>query len=199
MRNYTDENRGILQKPDKARQLLLFDGMELEGQCGVKNVTPTDVDAYIQLQVKDAFIFIESKLRGSEIARGQKLALTSLVDGLCDAKKNAILLHVEHDIEDGDVHCSETIVKECYWEHKWYPQNAEQKCIDFIKKYIEYISKNAPLFVVLDKDTGKTLNSPSQKFLISDDGTLLKFEYNYEKVQKEGKYIINIQGKEIEY
>lgn len=64
MKHYSDENRGTLQNEQYAKQLISFEGMKYDGRNGYKNVTPTDVDGFMQLDVENCFIFFELKRYG---------------------------------------------------------------------------------------------------------------------------------------
>ena len=66
------EERGVYRHPARARQLLLFDGM----QYG--NITPTDIDATIEYKDR-ARIFVEVKGKSKDVPTGQRLLLQRFV------------------------------------------------------------------------------------------------------------------------
>ena len=86
----------IIREPEKAKQLVCFDGLLLEGRNGYRNVWPTDIDGYIQLDVANLFILIELKYKGG-MKYGQSSALTRLADAVGE---NCYVLLDEHDVAD---------------------------------------------------------------------------------------------------
>ena len=86
----------IIREPAKAKQLVCFDGLYLTGRNGYKNVWPTDIDGFIQLDVENLFIFLELKYKGG-MKYGQSNALTKLADAIGE---NAYVLLCEHDVKD---------------------------------------------------------------------------------------------------
>ena len=86
----------IIKEPEKAKQLVCFDGLTLQGRHGYNNVWPTDIDGYIQLDVENLFIFLELKFKGG-MKYGQDKALTRLADAIGE---NAYVLLAEHDVAD---------------------------------------------------------------------------------------------------
>lgn len=86
----------IIREPAKAKQLVCFDGLYLEGRNGFRNVCPTDIDGYIQLDVENLFLFLELKYIGG-MKHGQSSALTKLADAIGE---NAYVLLAEHDVKD---------------------------------------------------------------------------------------------------
>ena len=87
----------IIKEPQKAKQLVCFDGLYLEGRNGHMNVWPTDIDGFIQLDFENLFIFLELKFGNSTMKYGQQKALTSLADAIGE---NAYVLLVEHNIKN---------------------------------------------------------------------------------------------------
>ena len=86
----------IIREPEKAKQLVCFDGLLLEGRNGYRNVWPTDIDGYIQLDVENLFVLIELKYKGG-MKYGQASALTRLADAVGE---NCYVLLAEHDVSD---------------------------------------------------------------------------------------------------
>lgn len=107
--------RGHIQYFQRAKQVVKFDGL----QYG--NITPTDVDGLIEIH-NIGFAFFELKLRGAELPTGQKTALTRIVDGLYQAKKEAVLFVAYHDVEDAHkpIIAKDAECVRMYYEHKWY-------------------------------------------------------------------------------
>lgn len=81
MKYYSDANRGTFQNEQFAKQLVSFEGMKYKGRMGYNNVTPTDIDGFIQLDVWNCFIFFELKKYGVP-PDGQGCALSNLVDAV---------------------------------------------------------------------------------------------------------------------
>ena len=85
------EERGVYRHPARARQLLLFDGM----QYG--NITPTDIDATIEYKDR-ARIFVEVKGKSKDVPTGQRLLLQRFVDDFRASGKDAIAIIAEHTL-----------------------------------------------------------------------------------------------------
>ena len=69
---YDDDNRGSIQFPDRARQLIDFSGLRYN------KITPTDIDGFIEYH-DEAIVFMEFKYGNAELPYGQKLALERLL------------------------------------------------------------------------------------------------------------------------
>mgnify|MGYP000009378991 FL=1 len=107
------KERGVYRHPARARQLLLFDGM----QYG--NITPTDIDATIEYKDR-ARIFVEVKGKSKDVPTGQRLLLQRFVDDFRASGKDAIAIIAEHGVEDAnqDVHLKDCSVREIYYKRK---------------------------------------------------------------------------------
>ena len=112
---YDDANRGKIQYRDRARQIVDFSDIRY------KNITPTDIDGFFEKGNK-AFVFYEYKLSGVDIPKGQKLALTRLVDVLSSAGKAAVLFICRHEVStpDEDIDAANSIVEKIYWNNRWH-------------------------------------------------------------------------------
>ena len=113
---------GEIEHPRRFRQKVLFSGMRY------KNVTPTDIDGFIEIRNK-AYIFFELKHKSKECELGQKLALERLVDII---PLPAIAIIAEHDTDktaDG-IMARMAIVREYRlkrsWEKPTWPINLDQ-------------------------------------------------------------------------
>lgn len=138
MLHYTDADRGTFQNLEYARQLVSFDGMRYEGRCGLENVTPTDIDGYIQLDLHNIFIIFELKHIGIP-SDGQKNALVKMVDALRhDKKNNAVLFIAEHNT-DGMIIAKDAIVTKAYWRGRWFDGVNGLTLDASIRKYIQFI------------------------------------------------------------
>lgn len=112
---YSDDNRGVIQHRQRAKQILDFSELKFD------KITPTDIDGFIEWHDKAA-VFFEVKYGDAEMPKGQKLALQRTADNFQAAGKNTIILVCRHDIEDcsQDVNVGKTIVKGLYLFGKWY-------------------------------------------------------------------------------
>ena len=117
---YTNENRGIIQNRERARQIIDFSGIRYG------NITPTDMDGRFEKQ-NEAFVFFEMKYGDAEMPRGQKIAFERLVDNLTNAGKKAVLFLCRHYVEDAnkDVNALETTVDSIYWNGEWHRSKGE--------------------------------------------------------------------------
>lgn len=108
--NYTDENRGLIQYRERAKQLIQWGSVRLP-----KNITPSDIDGLIEYHDK-IFIFYEVKGEGVDMPRGQEVALKRTVDALSEARKYAILFVCEHGVPnpEDDIDGADTIVRSVY-------------------------------------------------------------------------------------
>lgn len=141
MNNYTEDSRGKYQCPEYARQIILFDGFLLEGSTGITNVSPTDIDGYIQLDVGNIFIFFELKYAG-DIPTGQKRALEKLCDAVNAGGGHAIVFHAIHGQETGEIMARDAIVANVYYCGKWKPYPKKCDLLTATKNYINFIRKN---------------------------------------------------------
>ena len=85
----------IIKSQENAKQLVCFDGLYLTGRTGRKNVWPTDIDGFIQLDAENLFIFLELKYKG-DMKTGQSTALTRLADAIGE---NSYVLLAVHDTQ----------------------------------------------------------------------------------------------------
>lgn len=143
MTNYEEENRGTYQNRDFARQIVSFEGMKFVGSTGVENVTPTDVDGFIQLDNENAFIFFEIKHGEATVPTGQAKALMRTVDAIARGGGNAILFIATHNCESEDVIAGETIVDRYYTDNSWTRRGSYEvtlkQCVD---NYINILHRN---------------------------------------------------------
>ena len=81
--------RSFIYSPARAAQIRDFQGMRFG------NITPTDIDAVIDFGGK-AYVFIETKVRGTPLPLGQRLLLERLCDDLNSEHVEALVLIAEH-------------------------------------------------------------------------------------------------------
>lgn len=151
MFEYTDSNRGKFQNEEFAKQLVSFDGMVYQGRNGVKNVSPTDIDGYIQLDDGHINIIFELKHKGGVLPKGQRDALTKLIDDLnCSTVATNILIVAEHNNDVGSkIIAKDATVKEYYFNGEWsqskYPQwetsNQLETLGEFVQSFAKYYSE----------------------------------------------------------
>lgn len=139
MTNYEEESRGTYQNREYARQIVSFEGLRFVGSTGIANVTPTDIDGFIQLDNQDAFIFFELKHGEPRLPSGQAKAMTRLVDALNEAGKNSILFIAWHNSDkDEDVIAADAIVDRFYAKKEWKhsPENIQVSLHTCISNYL---------------------------------------------------------------
>lgn len=106
--------RGEIHNRERAKQLRDFSGL-LYG-----NITATDLDGLIEYKNK-GYVFIETKLQGTLLDFGQKLALERITDDLTRSNKPAICIVSDHNINDPtrDIDVAKTIVREYRLRGRW--------------------------------------------------------------------------------
>ena len=131
---YTNENRGIIQYKDRLRQIIDFSKIRFG------NITPTDIDGLIEYRNK-AYILYEFKLNGTDIPRGQSLALERMVDDFIKAGKEAVLFLCYHDVENAeeDIIAGNSIVAKFYWHGAWHEARAIT-VKEYSEKFIQWIN-----------------------------------------------------------
>jgi len=125
--------RGEIKNLSQARQVPLFSGIK------IGNITPTDIDLFMDYH-NELFIFAEVKLKGTEIARGQKLAIKRLCDNceMSGKDKKSIAFIAEHScFPPSDIDMANAIVTEYRYNFKWRrPESASLLLVDAINNFI---------------------------------------------------------------
>lgn len=107
----------VFKNPDRARQLLLFDGLEYDN-----NVAPMDLDGLIEYHDKK-YVLIEAKLNNTPVPYGEKTALERMVNDFDKAGKEAIAIIADHKVFNTkeDVHMRDCLIRELYHskEKRW--------------------------------------------------------------------------------
>jgi len=88
------DDRGLIQHLDRFRQPLDLTGLRWD------NITPTDIDLFIEYKNK-GYIIGEIKKTGNEMPLGQQIAFDRLTKDL-NTLKPTLFFMVYHDIEDCD-------------------------------------------------------------------------------------------------
>ena len=142
MQNYDNKPRGVPQSIEWLKQPILFDGMVFPGRSGYMNVSPTDIDGLIQLDIIDCFILFELKYKGDP-SNGQAHAFESLVDAVSAGGKNAVLFIAEHNAKQNEViYAKDSIVKEIYYEGRWVKQTKSTTLYERINNFITYLKED---------------------------------------------------------
>ena len=137
-----DENsRGKIMYEDRARQLINFSGIN------INTITPTDIDGLLtdfdgMIEYHNKFyIWLEIKLKGTELHKGQMLALERLCDDLQRSGKQTLVIVSDHEEYDvlKQIDAANTVVRQYRSNYKWLrPENiiTTIKVINqFLKQY----------------------------------------------------------------
>ena len=123
------------------KQPISFEGMVFQGRYGTMNVSPTDIDGLIQLDIVDCFILFELKYKGSS-SYGQAHAFASLVDAISAGGKNAVLFIAEHNAKQNEIiYAKDSIVKQIYFEGNWVKQMKTTTLYERINNFITYLKE----------------------------------------------------------
>ena len=133
-------SHSVFKNPDRARQLLLFDGLEYDSK-----VAPMDLDGLIEYHNKKR-VLLEVKLNNTPVPNGERIALERMVNDFALAGKEALAIIADHKVFNPkeDVHVRECIVRELYHskEKKWRPPRHRTTVADALQGFIYgFISK----------------------------------------------------------
>lgn len=134
------KERGVIHNEGRAKQLILFDGLEYG------NISPTDMDGVIDYRNK-FWIIYEAKCTGAPFPTGQRLTMEHFIDMADDAKRYGIALVADHNVADVTKSVSLMACK-VRWiytteEKKWREPETEMTVKEISDKYYE-LYKNAP-------------------------------------------------------
>lgn len=120
--------------------------MLFKGRNEILNVSPTDIDGYIQLDKNNIFIFFELKHHG-EPSCGQKTALTAMVDTLRRGRGNAVLIIAKHNTPANQmIMARDAVVTRTYYDGKWSEYHSgKYKLKETINNYISRIGVRAEI------------------------------------------------------
>lgn len=132
--NYNE--RGKIENRNIARQIIDFSGI----QYG--KITPTDIDGLIEYHDK-AIVLLEFKYDGSQVPKGQKLALERMCDCFRRENKEAAVLVCEHYVKDWheDIIARNAIVREVYYKGRWY-NDGKSTVKEKIDRFIQFVDHN---------------------------------------------------------
>lgn len=132
---YDDDNRGKIQDPEHAKQLIDFSGIKYG------KITPTDIDGNIEYHNK-AFIFYEYKYGNAEMPKGQRKALIRLVDRLNESDAEAALLICQHNTKAPEmINGAEARVRFIYYRGKWYSENLRRNVRQVSDAFIKMVDE----------------------------------------------------------
>lgn len=140
MREYDDATRGMFQNIEAAKQIVSFDGMKFTGKQGYKNVTPTDIDGFIQLDNENTFIFFELKYSGG-MPRGQAHAYEKLCDAIEKGGASCAVFLAEHDIKNGTIMAKDAIVTFVYFDGSWKHDKRLRTLGESIDSYLNWLKE----------------------------------------------------------
>ena len=130
-----DQIRGVIKNLKRYKQLLSFEGLKFE-----RNITPTDLDAIIDFASKE-WVLIEYKTEGNPVLRGQRIAISSLLEHQAKSGIKALGIiathnYPSHEIIDG----AQCLVIEVWTQRKGWQQPRQQRTvretIDFWRDWI---------------------------------------------------------------
>ena len=128
-----------IQKRDRAKQLVSFEGMEVG-----ENMWPTDIDAIIEWK-DSAWIMYEVKHGKAPFPTGQRLVLERFVHDEWKAGKPAVAVVVEHQVDDPeeDVRLAQCPVRLVYWggEFVWREPYRPMKAGELNGEYIRFVER----------------------------------------------------------
>jgi len=111
---YPERRRGAIAHPDRARQLINFEGLNFG------TITPTDLDGLIDYH-NQQFAFLEIKSAGVPLLYGQQTAFERIVDRIEMSGARAALFFAHHTVRDCDqqIDAARTLVIAFYESRRW--------------------------------------------------------------------------------
>lgn len=119
------------QYRERAKQLMSFEGMQWD------SMTPTDIDGFLDYRGK-YFVYMEGKVVGKDLLRGQELALENATQSHVKAGHKAIAIVFEHNTPvEQDV-----IVKNCrvvryYFKNEWQETQQPRTVKELIDLFLD--------------------------------------------------------------
>lgn len=140
MREYDDATRGTFQDVESAKQLVSFDGMKFMGKQGYKNVTPTDIDGFIQLDNENTFIFFELKYSGG-MPKGQEQAYEKLCDAIEKGGASCAVFLAEHDVKEDTIIAKDAMLTSVYFGGSWKHEKRGRTLGSSINSYLNWLKE----------------------------------------------------------
>lgn len=100
-----------------------------------RNITPTDIDGFIDYNGQ-AFLFLEGKKIDANFPTGQRRSLEHLCDKISAPAACIVFEHNTPDTQDIDV--SNCLVKQYYYQGKWYQIDDFRTVIEQVEKFEYY-------------------------------------------------------------
>lgn len=125
------QERGKIRHREHATVINDFSGLRL------KNITPTDIDGFIEYQNK-AMIFFELKYMSAPLPFGQRLALERLVDISAENRPSILFIAEYSELNaHGDVDSSMCVVREYRYKKKWTKPKRDYTLSVAIHKFLK--------------------------------------------------------------
>jgi hypothetical protein len=106
--------RGKAHHLARYKQVIDYSGLLFE-----RGITPTDIDGLLDFGGK-LFVFLELKLKGTNLPYGQRLALERVCDGLAGPQVLSVVLVAGHNTPTGqEIRAAEATVVEYRWRQEW--------------------------------------------------------------------------------
>lgn len=134
---YTDENRGVWQFKDRARQLINYNGLRFG------NITPTDSDGEIEYHNR-AWVFFEMKHRDAPLGKGQRIAFETKIIDINKGGKPAVFFVADHCVDnvEDDVDAGSCTVREFFFNRNWIRGDG-RTLRQYIESFFKWVDKNA--------------------------------------------------------
>lgn len=131
---FKDEDRGKIHIRDRAQQIRDFSGLRYG------KVTPTDIDACLEMRQYNAIILYEFKSYDVPMPRGQRIALEEMIDCFEKAGKSAILFKCVHGVSDAqkDIVADQVPVVAQYQNKKWTRIHGHVTCRQITDAFLEF-------------------------------------------------------------
>ena len=89
--------RGAIQNKKRYKQLFDYSGLLFE-----RNITPSDIDGLIDFN-GNAFVYMEAKLIGVEVKKGQRIALENIIKSHEKAGHKAVAIVWRHNVKADEI------------------------------------------------------------------------------------------------
>jgi len=128
--------RGQIENRARKRQIIDFSGL-LFGK-----ITPTDIDGMIEYHGK-AFVYYEMKYLGTDIKRGQRIALEQSVISHNKAGRRAVAIVLTHSVDDckEDIQAEKCLVREYFFRPQkgWEKPKQAETALSLTQKFLNWV------------------------------------------------------------